>query len=82
MDNKTVENKTSKDNTVKCSKVIKTCKYSCVVSGAYHICNYLNMAGHSRGCPPEQYTKYEKKRKANKRPVKLPKGNHSVRNLN
>lgn len=38
----------------------KTCKYR----GTNYIgngCDYIEFAGHSRGCPVEEYDKYEKK---------------------
>lgn len=45
--------------TYKCSEVIKTCKYADKV-GAAMCCDYINIAGHRRGCEPEQCDKYEK----------------------
>lgn len=35
------------------------CKYIAYLSGML-ICDYIIMTGHSRGCPPEYCTKYEK----------------------
>lgn len=64
----------SKTKTVKCSEVIKTCKYRGRV-GIDEICDYLETVGHSRGCHPECCDKYEKKEgnekchKVNTRPV-------------
>lgn len=57
---------------VKCSKVIKTCKYSGSISGA-EICNYICIEGHRRGCPPEECTKYEKKSRKTRAPLKIAK---------
>ena len=45
--------------TVSCSKVIKSCRYADKVDGRLH-CGYINIAGHSRGCDPEQCDKYER----------------------
>lgn len=45
--------------TASCSKVIKSCRYADKVDGRLH-CGYINIAGHSRGCDPEQCDKYEK----------------------
>ena len=47
------------NKTVSCSKVIKSCRYADKVDGRLH-CGYINIAGHSRGCGPEQCDKYEK----------------------
>ena len=47
------------NKTVSCSKVIKSCRYADKVGGRLH-CGYINIAGHSRGCNPEQCNKYER----------------------
>ena len=54
-------------NTVKCSKVIKTCEYSFSPTTGFTFCDYLCKTGNRRGCPAEQCDKYVKK-KRNKRP--------------
>ena len=48
-----------KPQTYKCSEAIKTCKYAVKV-GAVMCCDYINIAGHRRGCEPERCNKYEK----------------------
>lgn len=45
---------------VECSKVMKTCEYAARNGGQY-TCDYMLKEGSSRGCPPEQCTKYKKK---------------------
>ena len=45
--------------TVACSKAIKTCRYAQKADGRL-CCDYISVAGHSRGCDPEQCDKYEK----------------------
>ena len=47
--------------TVKCSKVISTCKYGRCITNEYRYCDYLCKTGHRRGCSPEQCDKYVKK---------------------
>ena len=50
--------------TVKCSEVIKTCKYCGIVNGTKQCstsvtCDYLLKTGKRRGCSPEACDKYE-----------------------
>ena len=49
--------------TYNCNEVIKTCKYSQNISGAYFLCDYLCRTGKVRKCKPEECDKYEKKGK-------------------
>ena len=47
--------------TVYCDeKTIKKCKYGANISGGV-FCNYLEIEGHSRPCPPEACTCFKKK---------------------
>ena len=43
---------------VKCSKVIKTCKYRVKLFDKNLYCNYICITGSRRGCDPEQCDKY------------------------
>ena len=49
--------------TVKCSKVIKTCKYSAHITNEYMFCDYLCKTGSRRGCSVDACDKYEKRKK-------------------
>lgn len=50
------------DNWVRCTKKIAThCVYGCSdYSSKINYCNYILITGHSRGCPWQQCTKFEK----------------------
>ena len=49
------------DETVYCDeKTIKKCEYGANISGGV-FCNYLEIEGHSRPCPPEACTCFKKK---------------------
>lgn len=54
---------------VNCTKsVMKQCKYSFVTTaGGGIVCDYITKTGHSRPCPPEACTCFEKKRKRRKK---------------
>ena len=53
--------KKSDDETVFCDEsVIKKCEYGADISGGV-FCNYLEIEGHSRPCPPEACTCYKDK---------------------
>ena len=47
---------------VKCSKVIKTCKYGAVFNDSTKFCDYLCKTGKRRGCSVDECDKYEKKK--------------------
>lgn len=47
--------------TVKCSEVIKTCEYAGRTDGRL-TCDYVITVGHSRGCDPEECTRYRKRK--------------------
>lgn len=53
--------------TVKCSEVMRTCKYSCIYAGVAQFCDYIGKTGCRRGCDAEHCDKYEKKRKSRRR---------------
>jgi hypothetical protein len=48
-------------------KVMVTCIYGGKKAGACPYCDYLDMVGHSRGCPPNACTRYIKKTRTRKR---------------
>lgn len=60
-------------NTYQCSKVMKTCRYAERIGAKTKLyCNYAVLAGHSRGCDPEQCDKYENAvRKRGRKPKKV-----------
>ena len=53
--------KESEEDTVFCDEsVIKKCEYGADISGGV-FCNYLEIEGHSRPCPPEACTCFKNK---------------------
>ena len=52
------------EETVKCSEVMKSCKYAIKLSGtgdgkfSRYCCDYIGMTGKRRGCNPEECDKY------------------------
>ena len=57
-----MEKTTVNKKTKKCTpSVMQTCAYSRYISSGICYCDYLDIMGHRRGCPPEACDKYKKR---------------------